>query len=946
MRKTLFLYFLFIISYSSFAQQFGGNPPSMKWRQINTDTARIIFPAGLDSTAQRVASIIHYLAANNPAPLGNRVHKVNIVLQTQTTIANGYVGLAPFRSEYFLTPATNNFDLGSINWAEGLAIHEYRHVEQYNNFRRGFTNAFFYLFGEEGWLVGINASIPDWFFEGDAVYNETIVSNQGRGRIPFFLNQYKSLWLYNKHYSWMKLRNRSFKDYVPDHYALGYLLVNYGREKYGLDFWEKVTKDASGFRGLIYPFQKAVGRYAGVSYKTFRNQAFEYYKKLNGVGNDEVLATQQKPNQGTEAGIQDLTPLNKHFVTNYIFPYQAGPDSLIYLKNSYRQINEFFIKDAAGEHKLRVKDISNEQQFSYRNGKIVYAAYEPDTRWAWKDFSVIKLLDINTNKERTLLHRTKYFTPDISDDGQKIAASYIIPGARGELHILDANDGKILQRFRSTEIDLFTDPKFINANQLVTAVRLHDGKMALAIADIAVGSVERLTIPSYAVLGFPSVNDSVIYFTASYSGNDEICAVRLKDRKVFQLTQTQLGNYYVNASGGKLIWSAFTAEGYQLKELDIKNGMWTEIDDLAITAPATFFPVAHSGELHDLLLNDIPQRKFSVASYQQGTHLLYVHGWRPYLADPDYYFSLYSDNIQNTLSAELYYHYNRIEKTNGFGFDFLYGALYPYINGGFEYKANKPVYIGQKFDRIHQLEVAIGASLPVNFTRGRNFRFLSIGSNYILNRQVFMGALKDSLGSVNFSYLSHSFSFSQSIQRATQHIYPHFGYNVFVNFRHPLNVYKGYQLSASGAIFLPGFYPTHNIILTGAFHQRDTSNIIFSSYFANSRGYNNYNFSRMWRFSANYHFPLLYPDWGFGNIAYLNRVRANVFYDIARVFSNNKKESRDMRSVGAEIYFDTKWWNEYSLSVGMRYSHVLDNELVGHTFKNVFEILVPIVIPK
>ena len=26
------------------AQQFGGNPPSLKWRQINTDTARVIFP--------------------------------------------------------------------------------------------------------------------------------------------------------------------------------------------------------------------------------------------------------------------------------------------------------------------------------------------------------------------------------------------------------------------------------------------------------------------------------------------------------------------------------------------------------------------------------------------------------------------------------------------------------------------------------------------------------------------------------------------------------------------------------------------------------------------------------------------------------------------------------------------------------------------------------------
>ena len=80
----------------------------------------------------------------------------------------------------------------------------------------------------EGLALAINASVPDWFYEGDAVYNETVHTQQGRGRIPFFLNQYKSLWKANINYSWMKLRNGSLKDYVPNHYPLGYLLVLHG----------------------------------------------------------------------------------------------------------------------------------------------------------------------------------------------------------------------------------------------------------------------------------------------------------------------------------------------------------------------------------------------------------------------------------------------------------------------------------------------------------------------------------------------------------------------------------------------------------------------------------------------------------------------------------------------------------------------------------------------
>src|SRR5258705_154344 len=236
MRKLLLSYSLFFISYFSFSQQFGGNPPSLKWKQINTDSVRVIFPIGLDSQANRVASIVHWLAAHptvgsQSISLGNQLKKVNIVLQNQTTISNAYVGLGPFRSEFYLTPFANNFEEGSISWPDILAVHEYRHVMQFNNFKNGLSKLMYVLAGDDGLSLAINASIPDWFYEGDAVYNETVMTNQGRGRLPLFLDAYPSLWQAGKHYFWMKLRHGSYKNYVSKHFFLGYLLVNYGREK-------------------------------------------------------------------------------------------------------------------------------------------------------------------------------------------------------------------------------------------------------------------------------------------------------------------------------------------------------------------------------------------------------------------------------------------------------------------------------------------------------------------------------------------------------------------------------------------------------------------------------------------------------------------------------------------------------------------------------------------
>ena len=75
-------------------------------------------------------------------------------------------------------------------------------------------------------------------------------------------------------------------------------------------------------------------------------------------------------------------------------------DSLIYLKTSYRQPPTFYIKDKNGETKLRVRDISIDEQYAYRNGTIVYAAYAADPRWGWLDYSEIRVLDIRSGQQR------------------------------------------------------------------------------------------------------------------------------------------------------------------------------------------------------------------------------------------------------------------------------------------------------------------------------------------------------------------------------------------------------------------------------------------------------------------------------------------------------------------------------------------------------------------
>ena len=110
------------------AQVFGGLRPSLKWYQLKTDSFRIVFPKSLLLEAKEISKAGHWALQQQPS-LGNKHQNITILLQHQTTISNGYVGIAPRRSEFFMMPELSNYQLTSIPWHIQLTLHEVRHVE-------------------------------------------------------------------------------------------------------------------------------------------------------------------------------------------------------------------------------------------------------------------------------------------------------------------------------------------------------------------------------------------------------------------------------------------------------------------------------------------------------------------------------------------------------------------------------------------------------------------------------------------------------------------------------------------------------------------------------------------------------------------------------------------------------------------------------------------------
>jgi len=918
------------------AQEFGGNPPSLKWNQIDMPAAKVIFPVGLDSAGRMVANIINQMNGSIKPTIGAKQKQISIVMQNQTTIANGYVGLAPFRSEFYLTPEQNSFDLGSLSWPEQLAIHEFRHVQQYNNFNVGLSHTMKILFGEGGQALFNDIAIPNWFFEGDAVFNETHVSEQGRGRLPFFLNGMRVLWTDSRDYSYMKLRNGSYLDYTPDWYPLGYMLVSYGRDKYGDDFWRKVTQDAAAYKGVFFPLDKAIKKYSGKDFGLFMDSAFYHFKTIFGL---------------TSSGYS--APVTKHFEADREYPAFVDDNTLIYMKSTYDHIPVFVVKTGETERKIAVRDVSLDTYFAYHAGEIVYAAYRPDLRWNYRDYSELMLLDVNTGVEHRLTKGTKYFSPDFSPSGKTVVTVQESTDGKCALHLISTETGKLVKVIPNRDHLFYTYPKFYGPDHLMAAVRTPKGQMTLDLIDIKTGENKYLLPPSYQPIVFPAVKNDTVYYSATYGVNDCLFALSLKTGKLFELKNNgiygAIGSYEPAVGNKKFAWVGFSAFGYQLSVVDKKSLQWAAIDPKEARGALPDFGIgALKRDSSTDLLAHVKMDSLPITKYRKSYHLFNFHSLIPNFVDPNYTLSLQGENVLNTMQSELLFNYNRDEGYKEFGFDATYGALFPYISGGFDYFLDRRGYYHGSNIYWNETNVHGGLELPLNFSQGKTFTYLQAGTNVNYSSVNFQPAYRSMFADRSYAYLDYYINFSNTIQQARQNIYPRLGQSITLDYKSSITGNSSQQFLANGLFYFPGVSVNHNLVINAAWQQKNKNGVIdYSNDFPFSRGYTAENLYNMNKLGADYAFPIVYPDVGFANFFYVSRIRGDAFYDYTYAndfYTDGSKFKGTFRSTGAEVFFDAKLFNQGAISFGFRYSYLIDPDIFGGSGRNRFELIVPVTV--
>ncbi len=937
----LLSFFFLLSSFVLKSQDFGSFPPGMKWMQMNSKNLRVIFPKGLESQARQVSNTIQHEDANNRISIGPLSKKLNLILNNQGVISNGYVATMPYRSEFYTTPPQDGNSLGTMDWLTLLSIHEYRHALQYINLRRGINKLAWYLSGEAGWGTMMTLAVPQWFFEGDAVVTETALSDQGRGRVPFFMSQYKSILLDSTNYTYMKAQNGSFRDYVPDHYTLGYLLCSYGRDSFGNDFWKNVLGRTAWYRGIIYPFSNAVMKYTKLSTRKLYKKAFNEYREQWHIADSLLVLT---PSQRLDEP--------RKTITSYRYPVFLDNGDLLVCKYSYDETESIYRRKPDGtEEHLCETGIAQDRYFTTGGPWVAWAEVSWDPRFSSISYSDIVLYNTETQSKTYLTRHQRFFSPAVSPDGKWVMVVEADHTNQYKIQILDIQSGKIQQTLPNPENAYYTFPKWdLDGKSLISAIRTSSGAMYICRQQLNTGAITPLTRSINHIIGEVVVSRESILYSATYSGINNIYSLDRKTGSIRQMTSTRFGAYYpaISPDGKTLVYSEFTRKGYHLMSASI------QLLPKRIVNPKPLdqlpeFSRAYQNEEGGNILGKIEDMNVPVKPYKPWLHFANIHSWTLSPTTQSVALDLISDNILSDFHMQggAAYYWN--EDAFGFNAGVQYGGFFPILGLSFSRNYRSP---GAEAEDPRAWVEDIGAaqfSIPLNFSKGLFYKQAGISAGYnLISYQEVAPDDFNVIGELEtFHSLVANLRYVQTKKQAYQNITTPLGFGIELSAKQSISsIYAG-QFMAFADAAIRGFRPNHNFVVSAAWKYEPADNdYTYLDLFLYPRGYSIPVSNWMVTVQSSYHFPLLYPDFGFAGIFYCSRIRANVFadYGYADIPYTEVTDSYGLfLSAGTEIILDTRWLNLLDFPMGFRFSFLATPDFADSGKRFSFEFVIPVI---
>ncbi len=948
-RRVLLTMAALVVCHVASAQYYswGADPARFRWMQAKGERSNVIYPQhtqqiGLTTLylTDRMRPYIDHGFKLPPLDLPFVVHPENMQ-------SNGLVMWLPKRVEFLSTPAIDGY---SMPWIKQLVAHEYRHAAQYNNLNVGVVKVLSYLIGQQSSTIGL-VFMPLWMMEGDATMCETQASSFGRALQPRFTLEFRAMGdIANKYRNTDKFFCGSYRDFIPDHYQLGYQLVAHGNELSGRIMANDMASYGPRKPWTIVSENWRMKRLFGFSTTQLFRSTFQSLTDFwSQIPTPENSATLLK------------APTMKSY-TQYSNPIYINGE-VIMLKSDLDRPSRFVaLNTTTGEERTLcyTGSVATRPAYDEINNRIWWTEYRRSTIFEQKVNSTLCYLDLNKKHPRTRSmggRNILYPTPD--DEGGLSWAEYSADGIYTLHH--EYCDGKLFS---------FALPFGQEVHSLAwdNLTRCHycilTGDEGMWIARISPEKeFTRVTQPAYITLSKLRARDGKLYFGSIASGRDEIHCYDLINGGEYQLTESTYGSFdAAPTSDGNIVMTTYDSMGYH-PSAQPTDKIWRKVEysnlpKNVVNPPRKSWGIINLDTVKMLESDSTLTRSASkIRRYRKGLTLFNIHSWAPLAYDPfalsedgainmNFGATVMTQNLLSSMQGFLSYGYSN-NAGHIFKTSLRYFDLGPTISFNATYGGHQNIYPIYTYNpEKHEIELpeapsrgkfyALGLNIqfPFMFQRGYHTRYLiaSAGWEYSNGLVANTGKLSfddggiSNIATIGYSKGIHLTTFSLGFQDFVRQAHRDFAppWGVVASATYASNPASGAfsdLLVLYSKIYTPGFARHNSLTLAmayqtsiGGFESEDAiSALSFKSTRLLPRGFNSTQIENRNYLAAsiNYQLPICYPDGGWRGIVYFKRIRLNAGFDYAQFERGHFYEDGSLHhqwhrlnSWGGDIIFD------------------------------------------
>lgn len=901
--------------------------PELNWLAKENAHVKLIYSEELSSESDYLLNLVEHYSHLVGLTYGIREpQQFPLIMRPEVADPNGFVTLAPRRSEWFANATFLPF-VGSSEWYQTLAIHEYRHIIQYDHFKQGAAKYLDYFLGDMGLQAALFLGLQSWYFEGDAVWAETKYTDAGRGRSPRFLARLKALVLSNHIPSYDEFLSGSYNNLYPNHYVWGYVLVSRATQKFGDDFWKRVTAHVARFP---HPW-RLVNSFKHVSGQSFKEFYFETMQDLRNQWKDD-LATD--------------------VITEYreeTFPTKVN-GQLYFLKYDLDHYYQLTRRDETRDTLIAEIPFMNEVTMLGLGGSLaVYPQFLPDKRYGYKGFSDLVTVDLITGKKTQITDGERLYNPRVNAQGTKILAVEFT----NEQHWQLVEFSPAGERLRSVKLKdkKIVEATYLDENRVWAQILDPTGARSLVILNLSTQETYELLTGTRNLIYNLSGSSTHLTFEAQYKGKNEI--FRLSDSGALQkCTHSRIGAFAPSTDGTTLFYSDMDVNGSRLASVALTTcASFPRIELLAFNYLSKDSPSDNYNQFAPVELKNhselfAPKENVATQSYGHLDQRLFTpHSWS-FIGGRGLQLAASTANYLSTIAFDASLGRDAEETGQFYSFGVSLHKYYPLFRlSATPMQRFTTEYSSEDTLDWYEYEAGLTMTLPYlkkidlyNIVSG-----LTLGAATLQTDEYQFNGREVDARSQHFQKTSVQFDFSVSKDQVFRSIVApsEFQYQVEASraenaSNETLSSFRVYQ---AVNLQFPGVFKHNAVKLNLTDEQQRESNGAYRFLplasnplgYVFSRGYA-YKFAPHYRrASANYVFPVAYPDFNVDTLWFLKRIYANAFFDSTTV--DTLVHTPTLNSTGLELNFESRLLRIIPVTVGIRGVQTLqENETVYEAF--------------